>query len=370
MSDLLSELQEWALITNVRAFLRVLRAGESSQDDVAYRLHFGGSTFQSFRDHPRKAITVGRLTSTAAGAYQFLSKTWDGLVTQYGFKDFTPPNQDLGAIALIKGRKALDAVIAGRFDEAVRACSREWASLPGSPYGQPTLTFEKARAVYLKYGGTLASPSTPAVPSEVKTMPIALALLQVFGPALSNLVPQIGKFLSNPDVVSRNLDAAQAIIDTVVGVTQKPDLASAIEAMKSDPALTKEVAQAVVAHPDVLGLVEIGGGISAARDAGLASQNADKPFWFNPVFWMSVLLLPLVYWIVGAVLIGGVNTESLPVWVQAFFKIFGTAFNQETRSGTVNLVIGMVLGGIVGIWFGTSYGSMKKDDTINRQVGK
>jgi hypothetical protein len=28
----------------------------------------------------------------------------------------------------------------------------------------------------------------------------------------------------------------------------------------------------------------------------------------------------------------------------------------------VNLVLGMVLGGIVGIWFGTSYGSMRKTE--------
>ena len=57
--------------------------------------------------------------------------------------------------------------------------------------------------------------------------------------------------------------------------------------------------------------------------------------------------------IVASVLVGG--TEG--AWT-----IFGRSFNEETRSGTVNLVIGMVLGGIVGIWFGTSYGSMRKTE--------
>jgi hypothetical protein len=72
---------------------------------------FGGGLFDSFADHPRQAITRSLggkpITSTASGAYQFLSRTWDGLVKQYGFTDFSPKNQDLGAVALVAGRGAL-----------------------------------------------------------------------------------------------------------------------------------------------------------------------------------------------------------------------------------------------------------------------
>jgi len=140
--------------SNVQAFLRLIRTGEGTNDAGGYSRMFGGGSFASFADHPRKAITRGGLTSTAAGAYQFLSKTWDDMVRQYGFTDFSPANQDVAAVALIKRRRALADVVAGRFDAAIAKCNKEWASLPGSPYGQPTLTLAKARQVLLAYGGS------------------------------------------------------------------------------------------------------------------------------------------------------------------------------------------------------------------------
>ncbi len=153
--------------SNVRAFLRMLRHGEGTSGEDGYRIMFGNGRFvgldgvpgtlDDFADHPRKVITrkLGGtlISSSAAGAYQFLTRTWDALVKQYGFKDFSPKNQDLAAVALILGRKALDDVVTGRFEEAVRKCNKEWASLPGSPYGQPVVTMEKAKAEYENYGG-------------------------------------------------------------------------------------------------------------------------------------------------------------------------------------------------------------------------
>ena len=151
--------------SNVQAFLSMLRYGEGTSSDDGYRVMFGGERFEDFSDHPRRAITKrlggSPITSTAAGAYQFLSRTWDGLVKQYGFKDFSPKNQDLGAVALILGRKALDDVMAGRFEAAIAKCNREWASLPGSPYGQPVVTMEKAKQLYEEYGGTYAPAIEP-----------------------------------------------------------------------------------------------------------------------------------------------------------------------------------------------------------------
>jgi len=151
---------------NVRAFLRMLRHGEGTSGPDGYQIHFGGERFASFADHPRRAITKklgGKpITSTAAGAFQFLAKTWDGLVRQYGFADFSPHNQDLAAVALILGRKALDDVIAGRFEQAVKKCNLEWASLPGSPYGQPVVTMAKARQVYEAFGGQYADYAAPS----------------------------------------------------------------------------------------------------------------------------------------------------------------------------------------------------------------
>jgi len=56
---------------------------------------------------------------------------------------------------LIARRAALSDVLEGRIGEAVRKCSKEWASLPGSPYGQRTEKLEAVFDEYVKYGGTL-----------------------------------------------------------------------------------------------------------------------------------------------------------------------------------------------------------------------
>lgn len=138
----------------MQAFLEMIRTGEGTLGSDGYRTHFGGSLFHDFRDHPRKVISAksgGKpIHSSAAGAYQFLTKTWDGLVKRYGFSDFEPATQDEAAVALIAGRGALEDVLANRFEEAVTKCAKEWASLPGSPYGQPTLSAARAKSVYAK----------------------------------------------------------------------------------------------------------------------------------------------------------------------------------------------------------------------------
>ncbi|WP_414604666.1 glycoside hydrolase family 104 protein [Stenotrophomonas sp. AR029] len=94
-----------------------------------------------------------KLASTAAGRYQFLSRTWGNLHRQLRLPDFGPLSQDKACIELIRGRRALDAVKAGQFDKAVALCSKEWASLPGAGYGQHEQSLEKLRSVYQKAGG-------------------------------------------------------------------------------------------------------------------------------------------------------------------------------------------------------------------------
>lgn len=138
---------------NVRAFLRVIRTGEGTADADGYRRIFGGRLFTSYADHPRVLVKSGGLSSTAAGAYQFLSSTWDETRAKMGLADFSPRSQDVGALGRIAARGALPDVLAGRFDTAIKKVAHEWASLPGSPYGQPTISLAKARQVYLASGG-------------------------------------------------------------------------------------------------------------------------------------------------------------------------------------------------------------------------
>lgn len=153
MSSVDSALQD----RNVQAFLTLIRTGEGTADPLGYSRLFGGRQFAGFADHPRQRIPFGSTYSTAAGAYQILARTWDEIAAQYSLPDFSPASQDRAAVGLIKRRGALGDVLAGRFESAIAKCNREWASLPGSPYGQPTLTLAAAQTVLQQQGGTFAA---------------------------------------------------------------------------------------------------------------------------------------------------------------------------------------------------------------------
>lgn len=145
---------------NVRAMLAVIRRGEGTADADGYRRMFGGKLFVGFADHPRtvNCFTLksgGRLCSSAAGAYQFLTDSWDETRRAMGLPDFSPASQDRAAVGRMAARGALADVIAGRLALALTKLSYEWASLPGSPYGQPVISSETARSVFLAAGGRI-----------------------------------------------------------------------------------------------------------------------------------------------------------------------------------------------------------------------
>lgn len=138
---------------NVQAMLAVIRAGEGTAGPNGYRTLFGGALFDSYTDHPRITVRKSGYTSTAAGAYQFLASTWDETKRIMGLPDFSPRSQDLGALGRIAARGALQLLKQGQFEAAIQRLGREWASLPGSPYGQPVMTWHKARTIYASAGG-------------------------------------------------------------------------------------------------------------------------------------------------------------------------------------------------------------------------
>lgn len=177
VTQTLEELQRARSDANVQAWLRLLRLGESSPDtDEAYRALFGwkpgnGKTFEDLSTHPRIALMSGWGWTSAAGAYQAMAvvpgkvktDTWDGCAAWCQARRHTltmqPDDQDLFAVWCTARRGALDLVLNGRIVEAMDACKLEWASLPGSTYGQPTKAADKLLAVYTRFGGTLNAPA-------------------------------------------------------------------------------------------------------------------------------------------------------------------------------------------------------------------
>jgi muramidase (phage lysozyme)/uncharacterized protein (DUF2345 family) len=154
-------------VDNVSAFLWMIRVCEGTSGSDGYRTMFTGKLFDvddptktstyQYADHPRIANTGGGITSTAAGAYQFLSKTWDNCKKILKLPDFSPTSQDKAAIFLLQGRKAYDDIKAGNFTAAVKKCNLEWASLPGSPYNQNPKGFNVALGLYKQGGGTFVA---------------------------------------------------------------------------------------------------------------------------------------------------------------------------------------------------------------------
>ena len=346
--------------TNLAAFLRVIREGETNQTDDAYRMIVGGEYFDSFSDHPRKPVYLPRLglTSTAAGAYQFLARTWDNLVKQYGFTDFSSANQDDAAVKLIEGRGALEDVLAGRLDEAIRKCNKEWASLPGSPYGQPTRTLSALREVYVRYGGTLAGStlqSETVTDTQDKPAPIVesnpiftrkepvepLSILSLGVTALSKLVPALSQMFPGGEVAERNAKAATVLLETAKDSIKAVNTQDLVTKIDTDPSTHASIIDSIAT------LVEVGGGIPAAATRAVEMQKAG-PLYSNPAFIITLLLFIPVYMVIASIL-GLVGTV---VW------------DDNVRMLTVG-IISNVISGAMGFWLGSSFGSQKKNDLLN-----
>ena len=152
-------------IFRIRAFMCAIKYGEGTNGSNGYEINVGGKLFtkdygKDFSDHPR--YYVKSLNSSAAGAYQIKSSTWDMILKKYkktyDITDFSPINQDKACLILIKHiRNALELIADEKIDEAVRSRTDndkkrlhyEWASMPDSPYGQRTITMDKFMEYYM-----------------------------------------------------------------------------------------------------------------------------------------------------------------------------------------------------------------------------
>lgn len=141
---------------NLWAFLLMIQYAEGTYGPNAYRMLYGGQLFTSYARHPNIAVTRNDITSTAAGAYQILYRTWLAL-SDMNLPDFSPASQDRAAAELIRRRGALEDVLAGRFSEAIYKCRKEWASLPGAGYGQHEHSLATLAQVYRYAGGELVA---------------------------------------------------------------------------------------------------------------------------------------------------------------------------------------------------------------------
>lgn len=131
-----------------------------TQDDGYDVIVNPGGVFTDYSAHPKKRVEYqpGHY-STAAGRYQLLARYYDHYTLKLDLPDFSPSSQDRIAIQQIRECHALELVESGKIRAAITKICRIWASMPGSPYKQPTRSMAKCLAKYGEYGGHQAGVS-------------------------------------------------------------------------------------------------------------------------------------------------------------------------------------------------------------------
>ncbi len=132
-----------------------IRFGEGTLGDRGYTTMFTGAQFSDFDEHPRIINTSGPYSSDAAGAYQFLSTTYQPIADLLGLNDFSPHSQERAARHLVE-EKGIDPdapiETIEEFAQVMAALAPTWSSLPlldgTSAHGQPVKTIEELWQIY------------------------------------------------------------------------------------------------------------------------------------------------------------------------------------------------------------------------------
>ncbi len=244
------------------------------------------------------------------------------------------------------------------------ACVSKMYERPADREGEAAKRASLAQHIYAQYAPPTAQDRPIQQPRIVQPGTPMLPLIAALAPMVIQAIPQIAKlFMPAPttEVAARNQAAAQIALDTIASATGSVNWQEGVQKITDDPAARKVATEAVLTQPEIMGIMEVGGGIVAARENDLKVMASDKPFWkASAVFWVSVMLMPLVYWLVGSLIVGGLleklaaSNIFLPSWSNVLLGMFGGGWTGEARSGGFNLVVGLVLGGICGVYFGVS----------------
>lgn len=360
---------------NVKAFLHVIREGESSHGDDAYRIINGGTYFNA---PPWKHPYAGQSAppGKAAGAYQYIPHTWDGCSLALGLgQDFSPVSQDLGAVYLIDGRGALAAVQAG---DLVLACSKlaqEWVSLPG-------LGLARAQRVFTEYGGTFDA--APATPPQQPEEPMPLLLTSLLPMVLNLFAPKVAatitKATGNPaaaDMLGPFLQSLFDMIGQKTGVvptgqsvtTDAQAVAAVAELQKlktTNAALVQQIEDHALDYLDKLAPLfdKLAASDAAENAAAIARMNAaaeramkDRWDMTKTVVWFAAVTATVIcFALLGAIIFqattgdkkidtalvglgGPILTAAILCWREIFtYRFDGTPANNTTAAINAQIV--------------------------------
>lgn len=167
-----------------------------------------------------------------------------------------------------------------------------------------------------------------ALPELVKAIP---GLIRIFG--------------SEGRVTDRNAQAAEAVVQVVQAATGATNAQAAVEAVRDDPSMRAAATEALDRENWFAPTEAGGGGIAGAREFNLAAVETST--WRIPALWVTLLVMPLVYQVVWAVL-------------------FVDGFDNGMKGLVIGVVMTGALGSVLAFWLGSSFGSQKKDVAIGR----
>ena len=212
---------------------------------------------------------------------------------------------------------------------------------PADPDRDSRIRAALADQMFAEFAGN----ATPVPQPEQPMAPL------LFIPSILEIIPSLISLFGKGERGQQNAQAAQIVVDAfkaaVPGAINTED---ALAKVAASPELKAQVKATVMADPNVLGLVEVGGGVAAARTANLAFVQGATKWWqlvLNPVFLVTLLTLPLVY---------------MFVWKLTGFL---EKVSSDVISQTMGTVIGLVLGSVMGYFFGQTYqaGNKRSTDT-------
>ncbi|MEN9492638.1 MAG: hypothetical protein RJA63_3087 [Pseudomonadota bacterium] len=241
----------------------------------------------------------------------------------------TDPRWAAASAAAYWHKRNLSALAdAGRPEDFERITRRINGGLNGQ--ADRLVRWERAKAALAP---TVKESLTPETTTKESVMPIP-AFIGAALPLLIEYIPKLGKmFGSGSEVAERNIKAAEMAVTIAQAAVGASNAQEAVEIIKSNPEAAAKAQQAIEAR--WLELTEAGGdGIAGARKAD-AERSGKRDLLCSPSFWVTVLLLPLVYMVVGSVV-----------------GLWGIEWPSDVRAAIATAVVSLIVGGAAGYYWG------------------
>jgi lysozyme len=175
------------------------------------------------------------------------------------------------------------------------------------------------------------APIVESIPVYVKDEEVN-PFVKVAMPELTRQIPELTNTFGDGEVTKNNESAAARVVQIVKSATGAPNAQAAVEAVAKDPQARTAATEALRDQNWFEATEAKGGGLKDARQFNLDASSKDV--WRMPAMWVTILLMPLAYMVVGAVL-------------------FMDSFSGEMKALVIGGIMSGVLAAVVAFWLGT-----------------